>query len=199
MNTLIIILSLVLFFATPETVFSESMQVQGAFQTTDTKLFRKAAEGSKLFNSPEDLESALLSKAQDNRVGRMKQKIAAVRMLMADNQIQSGDEVSCSVAKLSAQGLVAAGEHWVLMAQAGDENTVPSQEAAVSSDAAEKSAKEKQDTACSKNDNRFDIGDCDEFNLFDIIAFPFRIIGWVLELLFNIILFPFKVLFNIIF
>jgi hypothetical protein len=197
MKKLIIILCLLLFFVTPQAVFSATMQ--GAFQTPYHQLLSKAAEGSKLFKSREDLERALLSQPQDSRVDRMKKKIAAVRMLMADSQIKSGDEVSCSVLKLSAQRLVAAGEHWVTMAQAGEEKTAPSKEGTVSSAPTEKSEKEKREGECSKKDNRFDIGDCDEFNLFDIIAFPFRIIGWILELLFNIILFPFKLLAKIIF
>jgi hypothetical protein len=197
MKKLIIILCLLLLFAAPQAVFSAAMQ--GAFQTPYPQLLSKAAEDSKLFKSPENLERALLSQSQDSRVDRMKKKIATVRMLMADSQIKSGDEVSCSVVKLSAKRLVAAGEHWVLMAQAGDENTAPSQEATASSDATEKAEKEKRAVDCSKQDNRFDMGDCDEFNLYDIIAFPFRIIGWILELLFNIILFPFKLITKIIF
>jgi len=197
MQKLIIILSLLLFFITPPIGFSAS--TQGAFQTPETKLLSKAAEGSQLFNSPDELEKGLLSKSQNTRVERMKKKIAAVRMLMADNQIKSEDEVSCSVVKLSAKRLVAAGERWVLMAQAGDENTAPSRESTVSSNATENTEKENQAVDCSKKNNRFDIGDCDDFNLFDIIAFPFRIIGWILELLFNIILFPFKLLAKILF
>ena len=189
MKKLIIILCLLLLFAAPEAVASAAMQ--GEFQNPYPQLLYSAAEGSKLFKSPEELEKALLSKPKNTRADRMKKQIAEVRMLMADSQIKTADEVSSPVLKVSAHMLVAAGERWVLMAQADD--------GSVSSAAAEKSEKEKQEVDCSKKDNRFDIGDCDEFNLFDIIAFPFRIIGWILELLFNIILFPFKVLFSIIF
>ncbi len=184
-----IILSLLLFFALPQTVFSAALQA--AFQTPYPELLSRAAEGSKLFKSPEDMETALLNKTQGSRVDRMKKQIAAVRMLMADSQIQTGDEVSGPFLQISARMLVAAGENWTVTAQAEDGTG--------SSASAEESENEKKETECSRQDNRFDIGDCDDFNLFDIIAFPFRIIGWILELLFNIILFPFKLLANIIF
>ena len=50
-----------------------------------------------------------------------------------------------------------------------------------------------------RKDNRFDIFDDDEFNLYDIIAFPFRLIGMILEFLFNVLLFPFKLLTRVLF
>ncbi|MBN2106819.1 MAG: hypothetical protein JW832_05280 [Deltaproteobacteria bacterium] len=177
-----VIVCLLLFLVAPLTTCSATMQ--DPVQIRRQRLLARAAAGSALFESPQDLERALLSQPQGGRADRMKKKIAAVRMLVAEGQLQSANEVSSSVLTLSVKRLVAAGEQWVLIAQAGQQT--------------EQSQSEARETECSKEDNRFDIGDCDEFNLFDIIAFPFRIIGWVLELIFNIILFPFKLIFKIL-
>jgi hypothetical protein len=164
--------------------------LQKAFNRPYEQLLQEVAAQSPIFHDSAEVENALLTKGAQDSVARLKKKIAAVRMLMADGQINPADKVSSPFLTLSARMLVAAGEQWISIAQA--EKSAESDQGAVKTE--EKTAEEIKAEECRKKDNLFDIGDCDEFNFFDIIAFPFRLIFAILELLFNIILFPFKLL-----
>jgi len=111
---------------------------------------------------------------------------------------------------MTASQLIKAGEKWVLIAQAQtdegkeeEEQKWPEKEGTVETKEVEGGTGKPQEEVIiiekKRRDNRFDIFDDDEFNLFDILAFPFRLIGMILELLFNILLFPFKLLSKILF
>jgi hypothetical protein len=196
----VILLCLVVSYS-PVTARLQSDRLQEAFQRPLPILFSQVAEESPLFNSAEEVERALLGEKNGN-ADRLKQKIAAVRMLMADGQIKPDYEVSYLFGRISAVKLVEAGEHWVMMAQAqegtiSDAEKTPAESEKTMSE--EEAAKKQKEEECLKKDNIFDIGDCDEFNFFDIIAFPFRLIFFILEFLFNVILYPFKLLAQVIF
>jgi hypothetical protein len=170
----------------------ESADVRSAFRSPYDALLSKVASDSPLFDSPPAVERTLLAEDRGGRAERLAKKIAAARMLLADGQIEAGDEASCFLARLPVGQLIEAGEQWVMLAQARSGGIQVAQANA-------SCAKEGESGGKSKRDNRFDILDNDEFNLFDVLAFPFRLIGFVLELLFNIILFPFKVITSVIF
>jgi len=162
--------------------------IEDAFNKPYHDLLAEVAGRSPLFDSVDDVERALLEKPSGDRADRLKKKIAAARMLLADDQIKGSDKISGPFVKLPVSVIVAAGEKYVLMAQNEEQPAAEPAPAPVN-----------EVDECAHSDNRFDIADCDEFNFFDILAFPFRVIGWILELLFNIILFPFKLLAEVIF
>ena len=162
--------------------------LEDAFHRPYRDLLAEVAGQSPLFDSASDVERALLEETSGDRTGRLKKKIAAARLLLADGQIKGSDTISGPFVTLPVSAIVAAGEKYVRMAQAEEQPAAEPAPAPVN-----------EVDECAHSDNRFDIADCDEFNFFDILAFPFRLIGWILELLFNIILFPFKLLANVIF
>ncbi len=170
----------------------EGADVGSAFRSPYDVLLSKVASDSPLFDSPRAVERTLLAKDHGGRAERLTKKIAAARMLLADGQIEAGDEASCFLATLPVSQLIEVGEQWVILAQARNGGIQVAQANA-------SCAKEGESGGESKRDNRFDILDHDEFNLFDVLAFPFRLIGLILELLFNIVLFPFKVITSVIF
>lgn len=166
----------------------DAYAVEDAFKRPYHDLLVEVAGQSPLFDSAADVERALLEEPSGDRAVRLKKKIAAARLLLADGQIKGSDRISGPFVTLPVSVIVAAGEKYVLMAQnEGQPAAEPATEPA------------EQTDECTKSDNRFDIADCDEFNFFDILAFPFRVIGMILELLFNIILFPFKLLVKVVF
>jgi hypothetical protein len=166
------------------------VDIEDAFQGPYHLLLSEVAADSALFSTKDEVEKALTGHPANSRTERMIKKIAAVRMLMADGQIKSDDDVSSSLLNLPATGLVNAGERWVFLVRA-EENAKQ-----VEDDFKATNAKEAEEE---KKDNRFDIFDDDEFNPYDFFAFPFRLVGMILEVLFNIILYPFKLLFSILF
>jgi hypothetical protein len=178
MKKYITLLTFLLFYFVLNVAILWCATLQDAFHSQYHYLLSQVAKDSPLFLTPDAVEKALQSNADNNRAVRLTKRIAAARMLLSDGQIKESDEVSYSVLRLSVSRLIEAGEKYVIMAQAKEE---------------------PQNGGNPESDNRYDILDDDEFNLYDILVFPFRLIGFILELLFNIILFPFKVLTSIIF
>ncbi len=188
MKKVVIALSFLLSYSSLSVAWGSD--IENAFQRPYNILLSEVAADSALFATKDAVEKALTGPIANNRTARMTKKIAAVRMLMADGQIKSDAVVSCSLLNLPATGLVNAGERWVLWTQA--EENVKQVEGDYKATHAKETEKEKKD-------NRFDIFDDDEFNIYDVFAFPFRLVGMILELIFNIILYPFKFLFSILF
>ena len=92
--------------------------LQKAFHRPYEQLLQEVAAQSPIFKDSAEVENALLNKAAQDNVSRMKRKIAAVRMLMADGQINPADKASSPLITLSARMLVAVGEQWISIAQA---------------------------------------------------------------------------------
>ena len=185
-------------------------KVENHFQESYHQLLEKVADASPIFGDPVSVEQAIKSQDGKDRVKRLKKRIAVTRMLVADGQLQSEKKISFPFVQMTASQLIKAGEKWVLIAQAQtdegkeeEEQKWPEKEGTVETKEVEGGTGKPQEEVIiiekKRRDNRFDIFDDDEFNLFDILAFPFRLIGMILELLFNILLFPFKLLSKILF
>jgi hypothetical protein len=189
-STLISATVALMLFLVPSQTFS--VRIQDVFQRPYQDLLYEVAVQSSLFNNAAEVEQALLKQPENNQVDRLKKKIAAVRMLMLDGQIQSDEEVSSTMLILSSQRLVVVGEHLVMFIQTQKQTGVNMIK--------KTSEKQARPVEYRKNDYAFKLGSGDnEFNFFDIIALPFRLLLWILEKLFNIILYPFKLLAEIIF
>lgn len=189
-----------------------------AFTTEAEKLFSRpyyqlleeVADASPLFENPVAVRQAIESKDGQNRIRRLRKRIAVARMLLADDQLQSEKKISYLFVRMSASQLIKTGEKWVLMAQArvDEEEGEEKQKERNEKGRGESQVVQEEQTRPQekviiierkRRDNRFDIFDDDEFNLFDVIAFPFRLVEMILELLFNILLFPFKIISKILF
>ncbi len=194
----LLILFIFIYVMVPSLAFATEMEY--LFSNPYHQLLEEVADVSPLFEDPASVKLAVESQDSQDRMQRLRKRIAVTRMLLADGQLQSEKKVSYLFTRMTASQLIKAGEKWVLMAQAqvdedkGEEGKTPT-------------VKEEQEKPEEKviiiekkrRDNRFDIFDDDEFNLFDIIAFPFRLIEMILEFLFNVLLFPFKLITKILF
>ena len=185
-------------------------RVEDLFYNSYNQLLKEVADASPLFEDPVSVKRAIESQDSQARILRLRKRIAIARMLVADGQLQSGKKVSYLFTQMTASRLIKAGEKWVLMAQArvdeekGEEEKKEIKEEGEGETQRVQEEQEKPEEEViiivkEKRDNRFDIFDDDEFNLYDVLAFPFRLIGMILELLFNILLFPFKLLTQILF
>ncbi len=207
MHYRLLILLIFTFAVNPSLTFANKLE--NLFQESYHQLLEKVADASPIFGDPVSVEQAIKSQDGKDRVKRLKKRIAVTRMLVADGQLQSEKKISFPFVQMTASQLIKAGEKWVLMAQAQtdegkeEEQKGPEKEGAVETKEVEGETGKPQEKVIiiekKRRDNRFDIFDDDEFNLFDILAFPFRLIGMILELLFNILLFPFKLLSKILF
>ncbi|MCP4717198.1 MAG: hypothetical protein GY868_18910 [Deltaproteobacteria bacterium] len=157
------------------------------FARSSRALMVQVAAESPLFRDAAEVELCLRA-APENRLKRIEQKILSVRMLIADGRPARETPVVGKIISASTDVLVASGERWVMVRR---RETVP--------DAIRVDVRGIDPLDEDSRDNRFDILDGDEFNLFDVVAFPFRLVGMLLEFLFNVILFPFKVLTSIFF
>lgn len=204
----LLILLTFIFAVNPSLAFAN--KVETLFHESYHQLLEKVADVSPLFADSVSVEQTIKSQDGKDRVKRLKKRIAVTHMLLADGQLQSEEKVSCLFTQMTASQLIKAGEKWVLMAQAQtdkgkdeEEQKGPEKEGAVETKEVEEGTGKPQEKVIiiekKRRDNRFDIFDDDEFNLFDILAFPFRLIGMILELLFNILLFPFKIISKILF
>ncbi len=208
MHYRLLILLIFTFAVNPSLAFAN--KVENLFQESYHQLLGKVANASPIFGDPVSVEQAIKSQDGKDRVKRLKKRIAVTRMLVADGQLQSEKKISFPFVQMTASQLIKAGEKWVLIAQAQtdegkeeEEQKCPEKEGTVETKEVEGGTGKPQEEVIiiekKRRDNRFDIFDDDEFNLFDILAFPFRLIGMILELLFNILLFPFKLLSKILF
>lgn len=208
MHYRLLILLIFTFAVNPSLTFAN--KVENLFQESYHQLLEKVADASPIFGDPVSVEQAIKSQDGKDRVKRLKKRIAVTRMLVADGQLQSEKKISFPFVQMTASQLIKAGEKWVLIAQAQtdegkeeEEQKGPEKEGTVETKEVEGGTGKPQEKVIiiekKRRDNRFDIFDDDEFNLFDILAFPFRLIGMILELLFNILLFPFKLLSKILF
>jgi len=203
----LLILLTFIFAVNPSLAFAN--KVETLFHGSYHQLLEKVADVSPLFADPVSVEQTIKSQDGKDRVKRLKKRIAVTRMLLADGQLQSEEKVSCLFTQMTTSQLIKAGEKWVLMAQAQtdegneEEQKGPEKEGTLETKEVEEGTGKPPEKVIiiekKRRDNRFDIFDDDEFNLFDILAFPFRLIGMILELLFNILLFPFKILSKILF
>lgn len=184
--------------------------VEELFHNSYDQLLEEVADASPLFEDPVSVRQAIESQDGQNRIQHLRKRIAISRMLLADGQLQPEKKVSYFFTQITASRLIKAGEKWVLMAQArvgeekGEEEQKELKEEGEEKTQEVQEEQEKPEEKViiiekKKRDNRFDILDDDEFNLFDIFAFPFRFVGMILELLFNILLLPFKILTQILF
>jgi len=192
----------------PSTAFAT--RVEDLFNSPYNQLLKEVADASPLFANPVSVKRAIESQDGQDRIVRLRKRIAIARMLVADGQLQSGKKVSYFFTQMTASRLIKAGEKWVLMAQAqvdeekGEEEKEELKEEGEGETKRVQEEQEKPEEKViiivkGKRDNRFDIFDDDEFNLYDVFAFPFRFVGMILELLFNILLFPIKLLTKILF
>jgi len=147
-----------------------SATLQDAFQRPYEELLTEVADQSPVFASAADVGRALTAPAQPASPQSLKKRIAALRMLLADGQLRPAHARSYVV----AQNLVAAGEQ--LLNQPGSHCA-----------------------ANNPNDYALALADDENFNLFDVIVLPLRVIIWILEKLFDLILYPFQLLFGAIF
>lgn len=155
--------------------------IQDAFQRPYAELLAEVADQSPLFGSAADVSRALWSHPHPGSPESLQKRIAALRMLLADGQIRPEHAGSYAV----AQHLVAAGEQ--LLAH-------PAQRPA-----AAMAGPKRRPQAGSPSDYGLAFGNDGNFNFFDIIILPFRVVLWILEKLFDIILYPFQLLFGAIF
>jgi len=202
----LVILFMVIFMLAPSLAFA--VRVEDLFYHPYNQLLEEVADASPLFATPVSVEQAIESQDDQDRIARLRKRIAVARMLLADGQLQSERKISYLFTQITASRLIAAGEKWVLIAQAQvDEEKGEEEEPKERGEGEAQEVQVEQEEPKEKviiiekrrRDNRFDIFDDDEFNLYDIFAFPFRFIGMILELLFNILLFPFKLLTKILF
>ena len=203
----LLILLTFIFAVNPSLAFANKVEI--LFHGSYHQLLEKVADVSPLFADPVSVEQTIKSQDGKDRVKRLKKLIAVTHMLLADGKLQSEEKVSCLFTQMTASQLIKAGEKWVLMAQAQtdegneEEQKGPEKEGTLETKEVEEGTGKPPEKVIiiekKRRDNRFDIFDDDEFNLFDILAFPFRLIGMILELLFNILLFPFKILSKILF
>lgn len=185
-------------------------EAEKLFSRPYSQLLEEVADASPLFENPVAVRQAIESKDGQNRIRRLRKRIAVARMLLADDQLQSEKKISYLFVRMSASQLIKTGEKWVLMVQTRvdeEEGEEKQKERNEKGRGESQVVREEQTRPQEKviiierkrRDNRFDIFDDDEFNLFDVIAFPFRLVEMILELLFNILLFPFKIITKILF
>jgi len=208
MRYCLVVLFIFISIVVPSQAFAT--RVEDLFYNSYNQLLKEVADASPLFEDPVSVKRAIESQDSQARILRLRKRIAIARMLVADGQLQSGKKVSYLFTQMTASRLIKAGEKWVLMAQArvdeekGEEEKKEIKEEGEGKTQRVQEEQEKPEEEViiivkEKRDNRFDIFDDDEFNLYDVLAFPFRLIGMILELLFNILLFPFKLLTQILF
>jgi len=203
-----LILFIFVFMVTPSLAFATGME--DLFYNPYHQLLEEVADASPLFENPVSVDQAIESQDGQEIIERLRKRIAIARMLMADGQLQSEKNISYLFTRMTTSRLIKAGEKWVLMAQAQvdekkgeEEQKEPKEVGEGETEKVQEKEEEPQEKVIiiekKRRDNRFDIFDDDEFNLYDIFAFPFRFIGMILELLFNILLFPFKLVTKILF
>jgi hypothetical protein len=156
---------------------AHSATIQDAFRRPYAELLAEVANQSPLFESAEDVSRALGAHPHAGSSESLQKRIAALRMLLADGQIRPEHAGSYAV----AQHLVAAGEQ--LLAHS----------------AQRPAAAMAGPQAGRPSDYGLAYGNDENFNFFDIIVMPFKVVFWILEKLFDIILYPFQLLFGAIF
>ena len=198
MHCRLLVIFILVFVMVPSLSFAT--KAENLFSNPYHHLLEEVADASPLFADPASVKFAVESRDSQDRMLRLRKRVAVARMLLADGQLQAEKKVSYLFARTTASGLIKAGEKWVLMAQAQtDENEGGEEKTPTVQEGQEKPEEKVIIIEKKRRDNRFDIFDDDEFNFYDIIAFPFRLIGMILELLFNILLFPFKLITKILF
>lgn len=207
MHYRLVILFIFIFLVVPSQAFAT--RVEDLFNSPYNQLLKEVADASPLFEDPVSVKRAIESQDGHDRILRLRKRIAIARMLLVDGQLQSGKKVSYFFTQMTASRLIKAGEKWVLTAQArvdeekGEEEKKELKEEEGETQRVQEEQEKPEEKVIiivkEKRDNRFDIFDDDEFNLYDVFAFPFRLVGMILELLFNILLFPFKLITKILF